>query len=158
MHESPFISSYLLPIFHFTLRSESLLIAVPDHVIRILLRDVPVLVRKRPFTLSSFSWYRLSPLTQQSPTATLWKLRNVLCTSFTLCFVYKEPQSHRHLYVQYPAHVYPTMSSSSTPKTTFNPLPQNTTLVRDPPISATNILIQPVTYTSTSQYGMDLVP
>jgi len=100
----------------------------------------------------------LSPLTQQSPTATLWKLQRVLWPSFALCFVYKEPQSHRHLYVQYPAHVYPTMSSSSIPKTTFNPLPQDTTLVRGPPISATNVLMQPVTYTSTSQYGMDLVP
>jgi len=110
------------------------------------------------FFFPSAIWYPLSPLTQQSPTATLWKLQSVLCPSFALCFVYKEPQSHRHLYVQYPAHVYPTMLSSSFPKTTFNPLPQDITLVRDPPISATNVLIQPVTYTSTSQYGMDLVP
>ena len=67
LHESPFISSYLLPIFHFTLRSESLLIAVPVHVIRILLRDVPVLVRKRPFTLSSFSFrYLVSSFTPNS--------------------------------------------------------------------------------------------
>jgi hypothetical protein len=144
----------LIGLFHFTLRSESLLFAMPDHVIRILRCGIPVLVRKRPSLFLPFPssiWCPLSSLTQQSPTATQWKLQSVLCSSFALCFAYKEPQSHRHLYVQYPAHVYPTMSSTSIPKTTSNPLPQYTTLVRDPPISATNILIRQVTYMSTSQ-------
>lgn len=67
-----------MSLLHFTSRYDTLLIAMPDHVIRILLRGVPVLVRKKGLLslflpLPSSVWCPLP-----SPTATLWKLQSLL--------------------------------------------------------------------------------